>query len=213
LNGLLHKEEKQYYVGLELICKKTLKNGCCTNGTYQIIDIDDNIFTLMDLEESYIVEKETIKAYFDMPYARTCHSYQGLSENEALTIFDLDHYMTDNDWVYTAITRTTDLNNIYIYDGKYPYKKDSRDLKIKIQERIQGHLKYDIDTGKEILGKYITLDWVLNKLKNNKICKYCHKHFDTSNIESFSIDRKDNNIGHIEMNCQLICRRCNNAKK
>ena len=54
-----------------------------------------------------------------------------------------------------------------------------------------------------MFGKYITLDWVLNKLKNNKICKYCHKHF----------DRKDNNIGHIEMNCQIICRRCNNAKK
>ena len=67
LNELLHveKDENKYYVGLELICKKSLKIGktrVSVNGTYEIIDIDDDIFTLMEMEEAIVVDKEIIKS-------------------------------------------------------------------------------------------------------------------------------------------------------
>jgi hypothetical protein len=218
VNGLIHKpiDDEKYYVGLDLICKKSLKFGSvrsCVNGTYTIIDIDEDDFTLADGDDVFEVDIKNIKSYFSLPYAKTCHSYQGISESEAITIFDINHFMVDNDWIYTAITRATDLQNIYIYMGDYPHQESLADLKKKIQYRIEGHKKYDADTEKGCFGKYISVEWVMNRLKKNKTCIYCKNHFDTTDIEAFSIDRKDNNIGHIELNCQIICRKCNVSKK
>ena len=218
VNGLIHEpiDNEVYYEGLELICKQSLKFGkirSCVNGTYQIINIEDDVFTLTDWDNTFDVSKEMIKAHFSLPYARTCHSYQGMSEDEALTIFDIQHFMVDNDWVYTAITRATSLSQIYIYTGSYPYQDSLKKLKWEITKRIDAHKTSDALNDKPFFGKYVSVEWVLKKLKKCKMCKFCNKHFDASNPESFSIDRKDNNIGHIEMNCQIICRRCNVSKK
>lgn len=218
VNGLIHEplDNEVYYEGLELICKQSLKFGkirSCVNGTYQIINIEDDVFTLTDWDTTIDVSKEMIKAHFSLPYARTCHSYQGMSEDEALTIFDIQHFMVDNDWVYTAITRATSLSQIYIYTGSYPYQDSLKKLKWEITKRIDAHKTSDALNDKPFFGKYVSVEWVLKKLKKCKLCKFCNKHFDASNPESFSIDRKDNNIGHLEMNCQIICRRCNVSKK
>ena len=34
-----------------------------------------------------------------------------------LTIFDWDFYFVVRKWIYTAITRATNLNNVYFYNG------------------------------------------------------------------------------------------------
>jgi hypothetical protein len=70
---------------------------------------------LSDGDEDFTISKENLITNFKMPYARTCHSLQGLSVDEKLTIFDLNHFMVDNSWIYTAITRTNDLNIIQFY--------------------------------------------------------------------------------------------------
>ncbi len=44
---------------------------------------------------------------------------QGLSVDEDITIFDVTRHTATVQWLYTAITRTTDLSKITIYLGEY----------------------------------------------------------------------------------------------
>ena len=49
-------------------------------------------------------------------YCRTCRSFQGCSIDEAITIFDHKFTNVNRKWLYTAITRATDLKQVYFYD-------------------------------------------------------------------------------------------------
>ncbi|MFM7977975.1 MAG: C-terminal helicase domain-containing protein [Candidatus Fonsibacter sp.] len=53
-------------------------------------------------------------ANFIHGYFRTCHSLQGSS----IIVFDWDLHYTSRKWIYTAVTRATELNNVYFYNGK-----------------------------------------------------------------------------------------------
>ena len=50
------------------------------------------------------------KKNFVHNYCRTCHSFQGSSIDDAITIFDWKFTHVDRKWIYTSITRATDLN-------------------------------------------------------------------------------------------------------
>jgi len=219
VNSLIHKEEdgEKYYAGLTLICRKTYKNKhmrLYVNYTYEIMGMEDSDYVISDGDSVYQVSIEMLKTYFKLSYARTCHSYQGMSEDEPMTIFDIDHFMVDVDWIYTAITRSTSLDNISIYMGKTDYEQNMITLKGQIRNMIDGHIHSDNMNDRLISGEnYINVDWVMNELMRNKKCSECHKHYDVSNAECFSVDRIDNKIGHYDFNCRIICRRCNNSKK
>ena len=85
------------------------------NYEYTIIDISETSLTLKDcsIDESYILPIKLIEDNFIHGYCRTCHSYQGSSIDDKLTIFDWDFYFVNRKWIYTAITRATNLNNVY----------------------------------------------------------------------------------------------------
>ena len=78
-------------------------------------------------------------------------------------IFDINHFMVDIAWIYTAITRTTQLENIHIYLGEMD--DGSKELRRQIDNMIIGHVNADSDAGRDIVGKFITTNWVMNKLK------------------------------------------------
>ena len=110
----------------KIIQTKTKQVGF-VNFTYIITDIDDetNIYTLYDGENDDIyVSAQQLESNFKLPYARTCHSQQGLTIDEKITIFDLNHFMVNTKWIYTAITRTTDLKNIQFYIAPYNVSLD-----------------------------------------------------------------------------------------
>ena len=219
VNSLIHKpvEGQVYYEGLNLICRKSSRGKdykLHVNYTYEILEIKDDIFKLTDNENEFNVERKVIDSCFRLSYARTCHSYQGLSETEPITIFDVNHFMVDIDWIYTAITRCTDLNNISIYMGKTLYDENIMELKKQIRKMIDGHFLADFNNGRLLKNdKFVDVFWTLEQLKKGNKCSECHKFLDISQPECFSIDRIDNNIGHYEFNCRVICRRCNCAKK
>ena len=119
--------------------------------------------------------------------------------------------MVDIAWIYTAITRTTQLESIHIYLGESDNGK--KKLRRQIDQMIVGHINADSDAKRDIVGKFITTEWVMTKLKQTKVCKYCNKELNTSAMECFSVDRIDNNLAHTQMNCQIICRHCNVSKK
>ena len=219
INSLIHEpvEGEVYYKDLYLICRKSYSHKglkFSVNNTYKIVHIEDDTYTLSDDEiEMFHVDKKMLDTYFRLSYARTCHSYQGMSEDEPICIFDIDHFMVDIDWIYTAITRSTCIDNIYIYLGNTP-KEDKQLLKYQIRTMIDGHRLADLNKNRLLSGhKYVDVDWTLQQLKKNTRCVECHKFMDVSEPECFSIDRIDNNIGHYEFNCRVICRRCNITKK
>ena len=215
VNNIIYKKyhgEKKYFIGQDLICRKTMKGATYktfVNYTYTITNIMENEMTLNDGEMEFNLPLAIIYQHFNLPYAQTCHSAQGMSIEEAITIFDINAWFVDNSWVYTAVTRVTSLENLNIYVGTVGDGK--LDLIKQIDRMISSHR--EADTKRNIVGEYITIDWVLEKLKKTKTCKYCKKHLDTSGQQSFSIDRIDNNLAHTENNCQIICLNCNVSKK
>ena len=50
-----------------------------------------------------------IKKNFVHNYCRTCHSFQGSTIEESITIFDHKFAYATRKWLYTAVTRATDL--------------------------------------------------------------------------------------------------------
>jgi hypothetical protein len=212
----LHPNTK-YQVYQDLICRKSFKQKSkqvgYVNFTYTILDIDDekNKYTLTDGEsDDIVVTKEQIESYFKLPYARTCHSQQGLSIDEKITIFDLKHPMVNTKWIYTAITRTTDLNNIQFYMGsKYSLENNAIDgIIYKLKNDIENHKIADKNANRD-MSDYVDVEWGLNILEKTNRCAFCMKDI----CEDFSIDRLDNSKGNSKNNCQIICWLCNVSKK
>lgn len=81
-----------------------------SNGFVHLVSSFDNNSTL-DLK------KEVFKKIFDLAYCTTVHCAQGATINEEYTIHELKRF--DRRLAYTAFTRATKLENIYI-DGSWP---------------------------------------------------------------------------------------------
>ena len=208
-----HKDNK-YFVGMNLICRANLRSKeyrTYVNYRYKIKEIKDKVFVLADSENEFEITTESIHKNFELPYAQTCNSAQGASIDEPITIFDIDSFFVDKYWIYTAITRATSIENITIYKGKVEDKR--LELIKQVENMIVSHIHVDLDKGRETVGEYITVKWVLDTLKKVKTCKYCKCFLDTSGQNCFSVDRKSNLLGHTKVNCQVICRNCNVSKK
>jgi len=205
----------KYNVGDELICRKSLKinkQRAFVNYTYTIMEIKENTMILNDDEEDIEVDKDLIEKYFKLPYARTCCSVQGMTIDDKITIFDFGNYHVDKHWVYTAITRTTELSNISIYLGK---QKDPKEMLMeKITKMIQHHKQSDIKADRlDNWSEYINTSYAYEMVMKTNNCKYCLEPIDVMGDNCFSIDRIDNNLAHIKSNCQIICLNCNVTKK
>ena len=119
----------------------------------------------------------------------------------------MNFYFVSVEWIYTALTRATDLSNIQIFTGVLPNPKDLDKI---INNKLNLHQIED-----ELKEREFDLDsqWVHSQLKNVKSCKYCHCDLDITGDHQFSVDRVDSRRGHTKDNCQIICLRCNVSKK
>ena len=154
----------KYYVGQHVVCRQTFKRKRAqlyTNYQYEIINIekkskdDKYIITVKSLYDDILmfITYNQLK-YVSLPYSSTCHSCQGTTINEQYTIFDSNIVYCDRRWIWTPITRSTDLKHITIFEysnneskplEKCKYKQYS-DLKIKnyfIQNELAGRIKRD----------------------------------------------------------------------
>jgi len=108
-----------YWPGLEITCKEHYKKDgrrLFTNYTYQILTINKKQFSIKDIvEETTFTFDISMLAHFQLPYAYTCHSVQGLSLSGPITIFDGNTPHVYKYYVWRAITRATDFNQITIY--------------------------------------------------------------------------------------------------
>jgi hypothetical protein len=84
----------EYEVGEYLICKKYIKTAkyiCNNNFEYLINDVSESAITLHDpaTKESFALAMHLIRSHFIHAYCLTCHSLQGSSIDNTITIFDL----------------------------------------------------------------------------------------------------------------------------
>lgn len=200
---------KGFTVGQKIICRKPiLRKGCRTFVNYiYIIEELGSTVKLSHGKDCVIIDKKELDC-FRPAFCQTVHSVQGLTIKEPFTIFDALSPMATGEWLNTAFTRATDFNDITFFITNYDFYSE---LTSVISQRLQ-QLKED----DKMKNRDFDLDsnWVYNEIKNcGWRCKMCKSSLDVFGNEAFSIDRVDNNLGHIKMNCQILCRRCNVSKK
>ena len=109
-----------FYEGMEAVCKSHLKTKnirLFVNYHYTIKSIKKNEIIHEQLDDKDIsLTYKVFNEHFKMPYANTCDSVQGLSIDNKITIFDCNTPYVDRYFIWTALTRSTDLNNVQIYE-------------------------------------------------------------------------------------------------
>ena len=71
---------------------------------------------MITLSNTVTLPISQIKNNFVPNYCRTCHSFQGSAIEEAMTIFDHKFAYASHKWLYTAVTKATDIKQVYFYD-------------------------------------------------------------------------------------------------
>ena len=181
IRKLLNKTD-EYEVGEVLICREYLKLKTIgvfnVNYKYNIIEVSPKTLTITHINEpdvKYIVPLNIIRNKFLFNYCATCHSVQGSTIRENITIFDWKFYFTSRKWIYTAVTRADNWNNVYFYD--YVEPEFNKNLEIAyFNKKIVGYKSQDKEAGiKFDKDKYINVDWLITC--KNSVCSYCSIHF------------------------------------
>ena len=207
----------EYEVGEVLVCRKYLKlKGvkCNVNFEYDVKAISGNTVTLEEGSDKIVLTMDHVRKHFIHSYCRTCHSFQGSSINDKITIFDWNFFFVNRKWLYTAVTRATELKNVWFFNG--PTEEfDETTLNRYLSKKVENYKKQDLEHGREITGNFVTEAWL--KSPFGKICSSCGDclRFDVKNgkVESnLTADRVDNDECHHLNNIVPLCVSCNQRK-
>ena len=175
----------------------------------------DNSLKLRNISsvDCYEVPLKQIQSHFNFNYCCTCHSVQGTTIQEPITIFDYKFYYVTRKWIWTAIGRATNLDDVYFYDYSEDQEFNTNLIKCYFKNKIKGYKEQDRQAKREInKEKYINVDWLLNCINRN--CAFCGCHlyigFEDGNVmTNITADRINNDDDHNINNIRPCCRWCN----
>jgi hypothetical protein len=180
---------------------------------FRIIDIKkktytiQNILTLKQLD----ISLDLLEKKFTLPYARTCHSWQGNTCDDVLVVYGFHHGYNDLRWFYTADSRTTCFKNVWHIVEPHKMNETKRRY-IDYESKIQQYLEQDKRRFPNMIinmSRYIDAPWLELLLKKPR-CSYC----DEDDLDAdWTVDRIDNSLPHYKSNCCLACLDCNRSKK
>ena len=216
----MQNRKGEYEVGEIMICREYLKSKTYkfqVNFKYKILNIIENVVVLED-EHTKIIQQlplDMLRKHFIFNYCFTCHSVQGSSIEGGITIFDYNHCLVDKNWLYSAITRSTDLNNVsfYKYDNDDDNDFNKNCIYNYLKRKVEGYKEQDRNAKRKIDHKnYITPEWLLNRL--NGRCELCNVEFYIKSINgnirtNLTAQRKFNDQTHTISNCIAYCKKCN----
>jgi len=189
----IDSKTKEIYVKERFLIKKPVFQ---TNFTYKL-EFEESKITDILTNKSYVIDEKLLKN-FRSTAAFTGHSIQGTTSDKKIIIHNLNSKYITREWLWVAITRATDLKNVYFAK---PQNHTSQ-----ISMNLQHHVYSDEKKGFE---NDITEEFIQKMYENqNGICKIC-----LNPIIKHSVDRIDNNYGHTKNNVQLTCLRCNVSRK
>jgi hypothetical protein len=212
-----------YEVGEKLVCRKFVKEGkhkFKVNFEFTITKVTPHDLTVKDesTDEEMEIGRNTADRYFIHSYCRTCHSFQGSSIDDQITILDWRFKFVNRKWLYTAVTRATALNNVLFYSGRTASHtiQDERMLDRYLIAKVAHYRKQDRDAGRKLRPEtYITPEWL--KAQYGKSCSGCGDclTFEIKSnqvVSNLTADRFDNGLDHSIDNILPLCCSCNQRK-
>ena len=173
---------------------------------------------ICDEQDVKIFNEEKVDDIFIYSYCATCHSSQGASVKETMTIHEWDLNYVSREWLYTALTRCVDFRNVKFYRNKnFDKEMEANMYRRYFENKIEGYKNQDRDKGREIdEDDYVDVDWCLERYNGN--CQKCNTWFDfkikNGRLNSdFTAQRLDNGLCHSKSNCTHFCRDCNCSSK
>jgi hypothetical protein len=76
-------------------------------------------------KNTFVLNEQLFNKYLDKNYVKTVHASQGCTIRKKYIIYDWKYSYVSIKWFKVAITRATDIDNVYFYDGEdnqYPLK-------------------------------------------------------------------------------------------
>ncbi len=103
------KKTTEYEVGEVLVCQKYLKTEKCNvKFEYTVEAVSGNtIASTEGRNTKHVIHGD----------CRTCHSFQGTSTNDKITICDRKFFCVNRKWLYTAVTCATELSTVVFSNG------------------------------------------------------------------------------------------------
>jgi hypothetical protein len=215
-------------VGMKVVCRdymmtsrmnesgKIVKEGLRMNKVYEVLGIRNGL--------EYLIESDGKQNYyprikFRPNISQTAHAVQGETIPKNFAIFEWGDNL-DWRWVYVALSRARSLKEAWFYDGEPLMNR--RELGSIIRKKLQKYEEQDKKAGRST-ENFITEKWVMETLKKrNFICgeqtcmrpvsvQWNEHDKDDEYYSQFTIDRKNNELGHVIRNCRITCLRCNLA--
>ncbi len=117
-------------------------------------------------------------------------------------------------WIYTAVTRATELKNVVFFNGASE-ELDEVTLNNYLTKKVENYEKQDLNHGRGITDDFVTPSWL--KSQFGKVCSDCGDcfRFDIKNgrVESnLTADRVDNSECHHLNNIVPLCCSAINAR-
>ena len=118
-----------------------------------------------------MIPKTTAKHNFIHGYCRTCHSYQGSSIDDNIIIFDWNFIHVNRKWIYTTVTRATELSKVIFYNGKSEDFNNTL-LNKYLKDKIEGYKQQDTRANRTCnIDNYVHIKWLVKCFQ--KSCTNC----------------------------------------
>jgi len=207
---------KQYYYQQQLLCKEPVKmeeGDIHRNAVVEIIDFQSGAFKVWNSQNDTIMKlPHALLGCFGLAYCRTVHSFQGASIDGAFTIMDWTHWHSDGHWLYTAISRCTDLDNVHFYTGT-EFQPTAQEVFVRwCSRKANGYKTQDAKRG--MREGDITTEWIMQQYNAcGGCCTLCGCHMGCDGDTMMTVDRVNSSLPHDADNCVVACLRCNRVKR
>lgn len=196
-----------------IICRENCKKrNLINNEEFKVLNFNKNTEKIfINREEDNEFTYDEFRKYFLPAYCITIHKSQGQTYDEMYNICDVPLIMrheNGRELLYTALTRARKMHQIKIYRGEgVEHVIDS--YSYEFLERKANHY-HAIDAANDRCCDISISDLNKHIHSHGNICHICRSEL---NEQTFTLDRIDNNFGHMLDNCLPCCVNCNRARR
>jgi hypothetical protein len=177
-------------------------------GGQQVLVLNDVV--AVDIE--YVEEALRVsKSPWRLGYAATIHSSQGLTIEDT-TVWIIDNRIEWSNLVYLAVSRVRRINQLrrIFFDEESPMIQEIS-ITENINKKLSGYKQQDKIAQREFDIDEKLIIALRDKQKNHCACCNCIMRwcYQVGDSRQFTVDRINNNLGHISNNVRLTCLECN----